>query len=273
MITASVVLYNTPADRVDDLISCYAPDAGKKLFLIDNSESINLYCKSLENKHIFYIFNNKNLGYGAGHNIGIKRAAALNSDYHLILNPDIKFETGIIDELTKYADSNEDVNYILPKVLYPDGEIQYLCKLLPTPFDLIIRRFIPKNKILNGINDKYVLKKSGYEKIMNPPCLSGCFMFLRTDVLKKNRIFFDERFFMYCEDFDLIRRLHRIGRTIYYPEATIIHDHKRESYKSKKMMMIHIRSAILYFNKYGWFFDPERKRMNLEILREIDSLK
>jgi GT2 family glycosyltransferase len=59
-------------------------------------------------------------------------------------------------------------------------------------------------------------------------------MFLRVKTLKEKNILFDERFFMYFEDFDIIRRLHRVGKTIYYPEVTIIHNHNKASYKSKK---------------------------------------
>lgn len=99
----------------------------------------------------------------------------------------------------------------------------------------------------------YSLQHSGYDKIMNPPCLSGCFMFMRLKALKENNIFFDENYFMYCEDFDLIRRLHRIGKTLYYPKVTIIHNHTKESYRSKKMLFAHIQSAVKYFNKFGWF--------------------
>jgi GT2 family glycosyltransferase len=98
-------------------------------------------------------------------------------------------------------------------------------------------------------------------------------MFLRMSTIEKYNLFFDERFFMYCEDFDFIRRLHRIGKTIYYPDVSIIHNHAKESYKSKKMMTEHIKSAIKYFNKWGWFFDKERKTMNKQVLDEILSLQ
>ena len=106
------------------------------------------------------------------------------SQFHLILNPDIRFSPDIISVLLSYIKECNDVVYILPKVIYPDGTIQYLCKLLPTPFDLIFRRFIPNNKFTQKLNDKYVLRISGYNKIINPPCLSGCFMFLRMSTVK-----------------------------------------------------------------------------------------
>ena len=47
-----------------------------------------------------------------------------------------------------------------------------------------------------------------------------------------------------------------------YPEVSIIHKWNRESHKSKKMFIETIKSAIYYFNKYGWFFDKERSIIN-----------
>lgn len=261
MITASIVLYNTDIKLLKRVIDSYSPGTERRLYLIDNS--INK-CTSIydNNEYIDYIYVGKNIGYGSGHNIGIQKAIKEKSKYHIVLNPDLVFESSVIDELEKYADSNEDVVYMLPKVTYPNGELQYLCKLLPTPFDLIFRRFLPNKGIFKKMNDRYILKDSGYNKIMNPPCLSGCFMFMRTKTLEENELYFDERFFMYCEDFDLMRRLHRVGKMVFYPYVTIIHDHARASYRNKKLLFEHIKSACKYFNKYGWIFDKERNVEN-----------
>ena len=269
MITASVVLYHTPYPMLKALLRSYCPSAGRRLYIIDNSETETSYYKGIANENIRYIFNRKNMGYGAAHNIGIREAFIEHSDYHLILNPDVEFESAVIDSLQSYADRQKDVVYILPKVLYPDGTIQYLCKLLPTPFDLLLRRFVPDMKLTQRWKDRYILKDFGYDKIINPPCLSGCFMFLRTSALKQSGIEFDEHFFMYCEDFDLMRRLHRIGKTIFYPNVEIIHKHEQSSYKSWGMLLRHMKSACIYFNKYGWFVDRERRDMNRKILREL----
>lgn len=271
MITASVVLYHTEKYMIERIVNSYRPDNNRILFIIDNSESKDYEVYFKENCFVEYIHNGKNVGYGAGHNIGIRRAIQLNSDYHIVLNPDVSFEDRIIDELKTYADNHEEVVYMLPKVVYPNGKIQYLCKLLPTPLDLTIRRFFPNIGLMRRRNEKYVLKASGYNKIMNPPCLSGCFMFMRTSTLRDNNLLFDENFFMYCEDFDLIRRLHRVGMTIFYPNVTIVHDHTRASYKNWKLMLIHIQSAFKYFNKYGWFHDKERIIENNKILKDIDD--
>ncbi|MDR2409574.1 MAG: glycosyltransferase [Bacteroidales bacterium] len=270
MNTVSIVLFKTQKDVITELLSCVKQSGINIIYIIDNSPDDRL--RFLEKKYpeIRYI-HNANIGYGAAHNIALHEAMDAESDFHLILNPDIRFDPSIISFLLTYMKDNSDVAYILPKVVYPDGECQYLCKLLPTPFDLIFRRFMPKIRFIKKLNDRYTLKDSGYNTILNPPCLSGCFMLLRMSTIKEYNIFFDERFFMYCEDFDFIRRLHRFSKTIYLPDVSIIHDHAKESYKSKKMLWKHIKSAVKYFNKWGWFFDAERKRMNKQIIDEVKA--
>lgn len=274
MITASVVIYHSKKEEIESLLkSVKNSDCVNRLYVIDNdsTEENRLYFESCELSSIIEYIPHENTGYGSSHNIALHKAIEVGSEYHVVLNPDIEFNKDVLNKLYGYMESNKDVVYILPKVTYPDGEIQYLCKLLPTPADLILRRFLPNSNWKQKKDAIYSLKLSGYDRIMNPPCLSGCFMFMRVSTLKDNNIFFDERYFMYLEDFDLMRRLHRVGKTIFYPEATIIHNHAKESYKSKKMLKIHILSAIKYFNKFGWIFDKERKDMNKKILDEIKN--
>jgi GT2 family glycosyltransferase len=74
---------------------------------------------------------------------------------------------------------------------------------------------------------------------------------------------------MYAEDIDITRRMHKVFKTIYYPKVSIIHAHKAESYKSTKMLKIHIISIIKYFNKWGWLFDCERRIVNTKVLKTL----
>ncbi|MBO8450649.1 MAG: glycosyltransferase family 2 protein [Spirochaetes bacterium] len=267
-ITVSLVLFHTPKTQVERILKSVLDSSGvSRFYIIDNSPDDRFRILEERSSIIRYI-HNANLGYGAAHNIAIQEAIEENSTYHLVVNPDVYFAPNVLPALAAYMDEHPDVVYMLPKVLYPDGELQYLCKLLPAPSDLIFRRFLPE-RFSRRRNNRYTLKASGYDSMMNPPCLSGCFMFMRTETLRKYSLFFDERFFMYCEDFDLMRRLHRVGKTLYYPAVSVIHDHARESYKSKKMLIEHIKSAVKYFNKYGWVFDSERSKMNRQILDEV----
>ena len=274
MLSASVVLFNTPRKQIETLFkSVLESDCVKIFYIIDNSPNDKWRILEKEflssNTEIRYI-HNANLGYGASHNLAMKEAIEKGSTYHVVLNPDIYFEKTVLSELIHFMDEHTDTAYVLPKVIYPNGELQYLCKLLPTPCDLIFRRFLPKSWGAKR-NDRYCLKSSGYDKVMNPPCLSGCFMFMRLSTLEQYNIFFDDGYFMYCEDFDLIRRLHRVAKTLYYPNLTIVHDHQKESYKNRKMLLAHIKRAVRYFNKSGWLFDREACEMNKKILREIEE--
>lgn len=252
-ITASIVTYNTKIDDLKKVIeSFFKCKLNLHLYISDNSPTDNLrvFVKSLDNSNITYIFNNKNGGYGWGHN-RILEYIDKNSKYHLILNPDIYFEENVLEKIYEYMEKNRDIGQIMPLIKYPNGEIQYLCKQKPTPKDLFLRKFCPFKSIVEKNDYIYEMRSSGYNKIMEVPILSGCFMFLRTDIfLKING--FDERFFMYLEDFDLTRRIGEQSKTIFFPNVEIVHAHAKESYKSKKMMIMHIKSAIKYFNKWGW---------------------
>ena len=271
-INVSIVLFKNDKDLVKKAIySCINSFLINKVYLIDNSPTDTLRCLVSLDSRIEYIFNNANLGFGKAHNIALKRSIEENILYHLVLNPDVYFEKGVLEELYNFMEANKDVGLVMPKVLYPDGSIQYLCKLLPTPFDLFGRRFLnigPFKKIVEKRNEIYELRFTGYDKIMEVPYLSGCFMFIRTEVLKKVGLF-DERFFMYLEDTDLSRRIHRVAKTIYYPYVHIYHEYGKGSYKSLKLLYYHIKSAIKYFNKYGWFFDKEREEINKKILKKL----
>ena len=114
-----------------------------------------------------------------------------------MVNPDIKFESAILVKILAYMKVNTNVGHLMPKVFYPNGELQYLCKLIPTPFDLFFRRFVPLRFIENRIY-RFELRKSGYNTIMDVPYLSGCFMFLRVSALKEIGLFDERLLFLAC---------------------------------------------------------------------------
>jgi hypothetical protein len=94
-------------------------------------------------------------------------------------------------------------------------------------------------------------------------------MLLRTEALEKVGLF-DERFFMYPEDIDLTRRIHRHYATCFYPDVSVIHAHTQGSYKNRKLLWIHLINMAKYFNKWGWLCDSERRKINAETLKSIN---
>lgn len=238
------------------------------LYLVDNSPTDELK-DIINHPNVEYIFNPSNPGFGAAHNIAIKKAIEQKSQYHLVLNPDAYFDENVIANLISYLLLHPDIGNIMPKVLYPNGDVQRLCKLLPTPYDWIGRRFNPFKKMVEERNEIFELRFTGYNNIMDVPYLSGCFMFLKTEALQKVG-FFDEGIYMYGEETDLCRRLiAKDYRTVYYPEVTIYHHFEKGSHKSWRLTKIGIQSAVYYFNKWGWFFDKERKEINRKTLKAL----
>ena len=230
-----------------------------RLYIIDNSpESL---ATDLPEK-VRYIHTGENVGYGRAHNIAIRESIYDQVPLHLVMNSDIIVQADDIDALCAFMQSQPAVGQLMPCVVNPLGELQHLCKLLPTPLDVFGRRFLPARWMCKR-NARYELHDADYSRPMNVPYLSGCFMLLRTEAVQQARLF-DERYFMYPEDIDLTRTIHRDYLTLYYPAITIVHNHKKASYQSWRMLWVHIVNMCRYFNKWGWFFDPERRQFNKE---------
>lgn len=267
--TGCIVLYNDDPDvLLESILSFLNTELNVKLYLIDNSPTNALQYIHVDPR-VEYVHNPSNPGFGAAHNIAIKKAMAEGSKYQLVLNPDVRFESSILKKIVDYMDANPEVGNLMPKVVYPDGSNQFLCKLLPTPYDWIGRRFNPFKGMVEKRNEKFELRFTDYNDIMEVPYLSGCFMFLRLSALEQTGLF-DEKIFMYGEEVDLCRRLISEGyKTIYFPEVTIVHHFQKGSHKSLKLTIVGMQSAVYYFNKWGWLFDKNRKKVNDATLRKL----
>lgn len=267
MLTVSIVTYKTPIPELKKCFDSLQSEVVDRIFVIDNSSKDYLanFCKI--KKRVEYI-ESKNIGYGAAHNIAIRKAIEFGSKYHLVLNSDVYFEPNVLNHLIAYMEERNGVAMVQPNIIYPDGSLQYTCRLLPTPANLIFRRFLPK-KMVESMNYKYLLKMFDHKSELNVPYHQGSFLFFRTSCFSKVGLF-DERFFMYPEDIDITRRMHREYRTMFWPGVTVVHAHRAASYKSKKMLFIHIWNMVKYFNKWGWIIDRERKEWNQKLLKDLN---
>lgn len=254
-ISASIVLYNNRYNVFSKTVKSLLNYKKISIFIVDNStikKNYNLF----EHPQIHYIPNKINNGFGAGHNIVLKKT--LNKfDYHFIVNPDVKFEKKSLEIILKYLKQN-DIGALTTQVRYFDNNIQNSIRYLPSPFNLISNR-LPFNVFKN--NYEISLNQLKSNVVCSPPWFSGCFFIVRLNVLKKIGLF-DERYFMYMEDVDLIRRISEVSKTVYLNNAYIYHAYNRQSKKELKLFFIHIISAIKYFNKWGWFLDRKRRIIN-----------
>jgi hypothetical protein len=99
---------------------------------------------------------------------------------------------------------------------------------------------------------KYEIRDKDYNQTMEVPLLSGSFIAAKSSLLKSIGGF-DNSFFLYFEDFDLCRRIQRLGyRTIFFPKAKAVHFWERSAHKNIRYTLFFVRSAIRYFSKWGW---------------------
>lgn len=264
-LTVSIVTYHTAADELRRCLASLASDIVECIYIVDNSAGEDdIRVRDLVDGYanVEYIAS-ANVGYGSAHNVAIRRAMQAGSRYHLVLNSDVRFDAGVLNRLIDVMDARPEVGQLQPRVEYPDGRLQYTVRRLPTPLDVFGRRFLPKSWIRSR-NDRYLLKDVDHTRESNPAYHQGSFMLLRMDALRQVGLF-DERFFMYPEDIDLTRRMHRSYVTLYYPHERIVHDHRAGSYHNLRLLWIHIVNMIRYFNKWGWFHDPERRKWNRQV--------
>lgn len=259
-IFASIVIYkhsyNDLKETLDSLCAC---EVIEKVILVDNDESD--WASQFHHPRVIYEKSAGNFGFGYAHNFAIRKYAK-ESDYFLICNPDIQFTRSEFQKILDFAETRAE-GLFLPKIVYPSGENQFGARLLPSPLNLFARRF--SSKLAEKLDQNYLLKDLDLSKSYFVPYLSGCFMLFKSKCLLELDGF-DERFFMYMEDIDLSRRCAEKFGTIYYPLATIIHHHEQASYKNAKLLKAHLESAIKYFHKWGWFFDPSRDQLNAKCL-------
>ena len=267
MITASIVLFKTPPELFTMAMRSFLDGTHDGLLIISDNSPEPIRHSLFAHPRVCYLFNGANLGFGKGHNKAIRKLPP-ESEFHLMLNPDVRFDPDVISQLVQVMGEDPATGAAMPRVVYPDGSFQNLCKLLPTPLDLIIRRFIPFEAIRRRINARYELHDLPQTSIIEVPTLSGCFLLLRTSLLK-TLSGFDERYFMYMEDVDLIRRIGDHAKTVYVPNVSIIHEYAKGSYFNKKLLGHHLVSAMKYFHKWGWWFDRVRAERNRKILSTI----
>jgi GT2 family glycosyltransferase len=259
-LSISIVTYKTDPVVLDKVLSSIVNSTQPAdIYIIDNSP--NELLKSISNSYgAYYFYPGRNLGFGRGHNLALKKVKE-GSRYHLILNADISFDSTVLAELCAFMDLNPSVGWVMPNVLYPDNSRQELCKRLPTPWDLFYRRFLGGSSAHAGSRNKFKCHDIDLSIPRLIPNLSGCFALLRTDIFRSIGGF-DERFFLYLEDTDLVRRAGEVSLTVFYPYAHVYHVRGRGSYQNFRLLTYHISSAFRYFSKWGWFFDKRRSQIN-----------
>lgn len=269
-LNVSIVTYHTAEDELaaclDSILAC---GAVRRVDIVDNGSERRLsdFCLKRYPDRVEYIAN-ENKGYGAGHNVSLRRSIDDGVDYHLVINSDVYFPHNTLEKCLGFMELNQQAGQLIPHTVFPDGSFQPVCHRIPTPLDLLMHRFVPKS-LMKQWRDHYEMRDCDLSEPLNVPYHHGCFMLFRMAALRQVGLF-DERYFMYPEDIDMTRRVHERYETIYYPEVTIVHAHRAESRVNFRMLRIHAVNMLLYFFKWGFFFDKKRRKANGDLRRRLN---
>ena len=217
------------------------------LYVVDNA-SADGTAEYLKEKYpgVKGIASETNSGFGAGHN---KVIPFLQSDYHVVINPDILLKDDAITELVRFAEADREIGLVSPQIRFEDGRLQMLAKRNPT-VRYLGNHWIHKGDEPNKLMTEYCMLDMPEDEPFEITNATGCFMFFRTKVFVDIGGF-DERFFMYLEDCDITRRVSEKCKAVFNPGVTVFHLWERESKRNKKLFIIHIISIIKYFLKWG----------------------
>lgn len=183
-----------------------------------------------------------NIGYGRANNLAIDKA---NSDFHLILNPDVKTDPQAIHEGLQYLVAHPKVGLVAPNAVNEEGMPEYLAKRMPSPLVIFLRGINNRllDRLFKGSLDRYTYKDQlPAKEPFSIELASGCFMLCRTATLKKVGGF-SPQYFLYFEDFDLSRK---IARKVFLPDMRIMHLGGKAATKGWKHIKLFLASYFIF---------------------------
>ena len=263
-LSASIVLYRSDLSKFESTIRHLRIAATRarislEVIIIDQSglasysEQVRYLCNQLGNQlfKLSHFITQKNLGYGGGHNVALEMGVGR---YHLILNPDVEVHKNSLTAALACFAQHPSVALIAPIALDAQGNESYIAKRYPTVLTLFARAFLPKGMhwLVKSHLQRYEIRDLPRDPPLQEILLaSGCCMLLRGSVLA-SVCGFDERYFMYFEDFDLTLRAASQGSTVRNSRVIINHYGGNAATKGFMHQYWFIRSAWLFFSKWGW---------------------
>jgi N-acetylglucosaminyl-diphospho-decaprenol L-rhamnosyltransferase len=177
--------------------------------------------------------NDRAQGFGANHNAAFRLC---RTPWFAVLNPDLRIPNDPFPTLLEVAARWPDVAAVAPTVVASDGVLEDAVRANLTPASLFARRLLARRKPMT-VETPAQRGGSFY-------WLAGMFLLLRSDAYRGVGGF-DERFFMYCEDYDLCARLYMAGYALAVAsDAKVIHDAQRSSHRSWSHLRWHMTSLL-----------------------------
>ena len=201
----------------------------------------------------------ENIGFGAGNNRG---AALASGRWLLLLNSDAFVRGGAIDELVRFAEARPAAGVVGPRLLWPDGRLQRSCRRFPTVFRLAteylyLRKIAPRSRILNG----FYYGEFAHDEAWRVDWVTGACVLVRRELFERLGGF-DEAFFLYSEEVDLLYRARQLGAETWFdPAAEVEHEWGGTAGRSSALTLEEqARSHVRYFDKHASRATAKRAR-------------
>lgn len=247
-----IVHYKNDKDLIECLDSLYKQEIKQsfEVIIVDNSENNSL--QSILNKkkyrNLRYILSPKNLGYGAGMNLGTKHA---KGEFLFVLNPDVVFKTNIISILINNFNQDKNIGIIAPLLYTVEGKTMDQGAKEPTPLRALIKySFIDKILPNNFISKNFWEKNWKKDKLNEVDNVPGTAFIIKKNLFE-NIGGFDEKFFLYFEEFDLCKRVREAGYKIFIDSnLKLMHKWGTTTRLLKNKDEIFKKSRFYYFKKH-----------------------
>lgn len=245
-----VVTYNSCAD-LDGLIASVREEARHvsiRLIIADNSSSDDSLMRARAHSDVVVVSTGGNLGYAGGINVAMRRMGDVESI--LILNPDLRIEPGAVARLLTTLRGEASIGAVVPRMLDADGNLYLSLRREPTLLraaaDAVLgRRWIGRPAPLS----EYVRTPSDYVRARDVDWATGAAIMVRASVAEAVGEW-DERFFLYSEETDYLRRVRVLGwRVRYEPEATVVH-RRGGSGVSDELTALTVVNRVRYAQKH-----------------------
>ncbi|MBI5122683.1 glycosyltransferase [Candidatus Roizmanbacteria bacterium] len=249
MISVIIVHYKVKKELFACIKSIYdsRPKAKFEIIVVDNDDKKIIHSE-LKKKFpkVKYVVN-RNRGFGQGNNIGVKHA---EGEYLFFLNPDTNIFSTTIDSLLLFF-KKAKVGMVAPLLLGSNGGPYQQGSLELTPQrGWIVLSFLNKLFPKNIISQKYFINSWIKEETKEVDVIPGTALMIKKEIFEKVGGF-DEKFFLYFEEFDLCKRVRALGYKLYiYPDAKVMHKWGASTKKRSDIDKIFRQSRFYYFKKH-----------------------
>ncbi|MCH8977981.1 MAG: glycosyltransferase family 2 protein [Armatimonadetes bacterium] len=251
-LSITICSWNTVADLRACLQSLRRAkgEADFEVVVVDNaSEDGSADMVAAEFSEFRLLRQHTNLGFSGGHNLAIRERRGRDV---ALLNSDTVVHQGAIGRVSQFMRENPEAGIVGPKLLNPDGSLQFSCRRFPNPVGAAFRntllgRMFPKNRFTRD----YLMTDWEHDEPREVDWVSGAAMFIRGELIQKIGGL-DPGFFMYCEDVDICKRAQQAGwKVLYMPDAVITHAIGRSSDQAPNRMIARFHLSMLrYYTKH-----------------------